>query len=234
MKLSREKRSGVAEKGSQFHLQDLVNKRPDLLNSLILEANQSIRAAVGGDIQWVSPRAEDDYLEYQDEEFLEGAGYPQLGKELLSFWPAGGPVWDGLAAVPLKKDDRGGIIILEAKAHIKEVEGPGCGAKGKSRDVIVKSFTETQRAMGIVPNNRWLGKYYQYANRLAHLYFLLITREIPSWLVFLYFVGDVEQNGPARQEGWKEVLEEVKEELALPQKHVLSAHIINVFFDLQA
>ena len=152
----------------------------------------------------------------------------------MSFWPKGGPVWDGLATVPLKKKDRSGIIILEAKAHVKEVEGPGCGARGKSRDTIIKSFTEAQKAMDIAPNNRWLGKYYQYANRLAHLYFLLITQKIPSWLVFLYFVGDTEQSGPIKQEGWKEVLEEVKKDLALPQNHILSDRIINVFFDLQA
>jgi len=61
---------------------------------------------------------------------------------------------------------------------------------------------------------------------------LLITQKIPTWLVFFYFLNDIEQNGPRKEEGWYKVIDEVKETLGLPVRHILSDNIINIFIDL--
>jgi len=232
MKLSKETRSGRAKKGSQFHLQNLINNNPYLLNRLILDASSTLRNAISGTIKWVSPIEKENYLEYQDAEFLEAIGYPQLNKDLSKFWPEGGPVWDALAIFPLKAENRNGVILLEAKSHIKELESSGCSAQGKSRENIIRTFEGIQKVIGITLNKNWLDKYYQYANRLAHLYFLSIVQKIPTWLIFLYFINDVEQSGPINEGKWLGVIDEVKKTLGLPARHILSDNIINVFIDL--
>jgi len=234
MKLSRERRSGKAEKGSQYHLQNLINKNPDSLNKRILNVSPTLKSALSGAIKWVSPLEKENYLEYQDEEFLEAVGYPQLSSVLLEFWPNGGPVWDALGVVPLKGENRNGVIILEAKSRLKEIEGGGCDAQGESREHIKRTLEKVQNALGSsIDVEDWLGKYYQYANRLAHLYFLLVTQKIPTWLVFLYFGNDREQHGPTSKEEWDNTLEDVKHSLGLRQRHILSNNILNVFYNLK-
>ncbi len=232
MKLSKERRSGKAIKGSQFHLQNLIDKNPKLLNKQILNANSKLRNVIEGDIEWVSPLKQLNYLEFQDKEFLEAIGYSQLGGDLLRFWPEGGPVWDALATLSIKSNGKNGIILLEAKSHIRELISVGCGAQDESKGLIIRAFKEVQDAIGITYNDKWLDQHYQYANRLAHLYFLLIKEKIPTWLVFLYFLGDIEQNDPVDKEGWYQVIDDIKKALRLPPQHILSDNIIDVFFDI--
>ena len=52
---------------------------------------------------------------------------------------------------------------------------------------------------------------------------------VPAWLVFLYFVGDKEQDGPNTEAEWKYKLNEVRIELGLPAYHSLSDRIIDLF-----
>jgi hypothetical protein len=234
MKLSRDRRSGKAIRGSQFQLQNLVNKNPDLLNKKILEASAPLRSVISGDITWVSPLEKENYIEYQDGEFLDAIGCQQSNDALLKFWPVGGPVWDALARFKLKSSSKHGVILLEAKSHIEELENKkGCGAEGKSRQLIVDTFERVQKDLQISPNLNWTGMYYQYANRIAHLYFLSVVQKIPTWLVFLYFLNDKQMEGPKEESGWDAALAAVKAELHLPNKHVLSSNIINVFYDLK-
>lgn len=231
MKLSKERRSGRATKGSRFHLQNLINKNQNLLNKLILDASPTLGDTISGTIKWVSPLEKEDYLEYQDKEFLEVIGNPQLEKDLLSFWPEGGPVWDALAIFPTNEEDKNGVILLEAKSYIGELAAC-CKAKNQSRDKITKTFERIKDTLGVPANAPWMEEYYQYANRLAHLYFLRIVQKIPSWLVFLYFIGDLEQGGPTRKEEWYTAIDDIKETLSLQHHHGLSDYIINVFPNL--
>jgi len=107
---------GPAVKGSQKWIQNLVNERPDLLNSLI---RTQFNLPDTDTITWLSPVAEDGYAEYHDQAFLDLLGI-KLSKVLLSdFWPLKGPVWDGLG-----KSDSGNVFLVEAKSHISEVLSP--------------------------------------------------------------------------------------------------------------
>jgi len=56
-----------------------------------------------------------------------------------------------------------------------------------------------------------------------------IVAEVPTWLVFLYFVDDKEMNGPLTVAGWATALEEMKGALALPEHHLLNGRIVHVF-----
>ena len=222
--------SGRASKGSQFHLQNLVNDYPEYLNCLILSNSPSMRTYAATHPKWVSPLASDNYAEYQDRQFLKAIGFPKLSHKLAEFWPLGGPVWDALATVEGKSGSRG-VILLEAKSHILELANPSyaCKATGKSLEKIKSSLTTVKRELKVKRNIDWLGEYYQYANRLAHLYFLTIVGQVPTWMVFLYFVGDVEQNNPFVVADWTASIDQMPNKLGLPRDHLLEQTIVNVF-----
>jgi hypothetical protein len=57
----------LAEKGSQKWIQKLVNEKSDLLNSPI---RTQLDLPVTERITWLSPLADDEYAEYQDQAFL--------------------------------------------------------------------------------------------------------------------------------------------------------------------
>jgi len=77
-----------------------------------------------------------------------------------------------------------------------------------------------------------MGEFYQYANRLAHLYFLNVVAQVPTWMVFLYFVDDTKQNGPSTVAEWTIALDEMKMKLGLPKYHLLDQRIVSVFAPL--
>ncbi len=221
--------NGSAHKGSQLHLQNLVNRYTDLLNCLLLSASPSLRKYVAAHPDWVSPLETEEFREYRDAAFLKKVGLPQLVDELASFWPAGGPAWDGLATVVGKNGGKG-VILLEAKSHAAELRGPGSQASDPSRHRIIRSLEAVKEYLGVPRGADWVSSpYYQYANRLAHLYFLHELAQVPTWLVFLYFVNDVEQNGPRTVAEWEPVLAEIKSSLQLPIDHRLSARVVTLF-----
>ncbi|TEU18245.1 MAG: hypothetical protein E3J21_06445 [Anaerolineales bacterium] len=228
--------SGRASKGSQFHLQNLVNDLqnlvngyPEYLNCLILSSSPSLRTYAATHPKWVSPLASDNYMEYRDERFLEAIGFPQLSDQLYAFWPLRGPVWDALATVEGKNGSEG-VVIVEAKSHIPEISGQGCKAESpESRAKIGRSLATVKQVLGVKPEADWMGEFYQYANRLAHLYFLNVIAQISAWMVFLYFVGDVEQNGPSTVIDWLTDLDGIRNKLGLPQHHLLDQRVVSVF-----
>jgi len=226
--------SGRASKGSQLHLQNLVNNYPEYLNCLILSNSPSLRTYAAKHPKWVSPLVSDDYTEYQDRQFLEAIGFPKLSDKLADFWPQRGPVWDALATVEGKSGSQG-VILLEAKSHIMELANPSyaCKATGKSLDKIKNALTIVKRELKVKRKIDWLGEHYQYANRIAHLYFLDIVGQVPTWMVFLYFVGDVKQSGPSTVVEWTASLDKMQKALGLPGDHLLEQTIINVFAPVQ-
>ena len=222
--------SGRASKGSQFHLQNLVNDYPEYLNCLLLSSSSTLYAYAGVHPKWVSPLASDNYTEYQDEKFLKVIGCQRFSSKLTDFWPSGGPVWDALARVRGRTAGEG-VILAEAKSHIPELGNPSytCKAQGKSLEKIRNSLATVKQVLEVKSEADWTGEFYQYANRLAHLYFLNIVGQVPTWMVFIYFVGDTEQNGPLTVAEWAVALDEMKAKLGLPQYHLLEQQIISIF-----
>jgi hypothetical protein len=219
--------SGRANKGSRYYLQNLVNDGSERLNRLILSKSPSLSTYRSAEPHWVSPLACQNYCEYRDGDFLRSVGLSYLRPSLSKFWPRLGPSWDALATVAGNGDSHG-VILLEAKSHFKELGASACGAKGNSLEKIRGSLVIVKHALGVKESANWLGKYYQYANRLAHLHWLSIGG-VPAWLVFLYFIGDQEQNGPDTEAEWRDKLNEIGNELGLPEYHILSDRIINIF-----
>ena len=200
--------TGRAYAGSQRQIQTYVNERTSELCQAVAQTLKQVKIDESA-IRWVSPLAADSYSEYQDEEFLRIIGAEQLAKVLADFWPRGGPCWDALARL-----DGGGCILVEAKSHVSEVYGNGCGAKGDALVLIQSSVKRAKDWLGAGPDADWLGRLYQSANRLAHLYFLREVGKVGAYLVNIYFTGD--PHSPTSRQQWDKGIKAVKEELGIP------------------
>lgn len=208
---------GAATRGSQRWIQRAVNENPAALDAPILAATGS------ASIRWVSPLREDDYAEYRDMAAMNRLGIELPNRPLDDFWPRRGPQWDALGRLA-----EGGVVLVEAKAHIDELFSGGSKASEASHPLIESSLAETAAHMNATPATSWTGPLYQYTNRLAHLYFLRAVNEVPAWLVNCYFVGDDDMGGPATEDEWKAALRVVKRLLGI-RAHPLSRYAIDVF-----
>jgi hypothetical protein len=187
---------GPRPRGSQHWLQILVNERPDVFH-------RAFKRPDLGDIDWKSPLASDDYAEYQDGDFLSLLGIKLPSVPLGGFWPRRGPVWDGLALT-----SSGEVLLVEAKANIPELKSPPSQAGSKSARLIRAGLARSKPSFGSPAQADWMGSYYQYANRLAHLHLLRAENGIDAQLVFLYFINAEDVNGPSSVEEWKTAIDE--------------------------
>ena len=196
------------QRGSLKWIQRLVEKQPTRIN----EQLQMITALEAGNhLTWLSPLREDSWAEYRDSLFLRRIGQDHLSEALAQFWPRRGPQWDALA-----KDESGRVFLFEAKAHGSEMSS-NCQAEKKSRTIINRSMVSAKQVLDAKADSNWLNGYYQYANRLAHLNFLH-QHGVDAWLVFLYFTGDQEMNGPLSEDEWMPLIEAVHLHLGLSQR----------------
>ena len=209
-------------RGSLKWIQMLVNQRPDLLDELVRE---SCRLEPNEAIEWVSPLADDQYAEYRDASFLRSLGVELRHRPLREFWPRRGPQWDALG-----RTDGGAVFLVEAKSNIPELVSPASGAKSPTSIALIDdSLKEVQRFLRVNTGIDWTGKLYQYANRIAHLYLLRELNRIPAYLLFIYFIGDSDVDGPQTAEEWKAAIEVAERVLGLPARHRLSDYVADIF-----
>jgi hypothetical protein len=119
----------------------------------------------------------------------------QLRVPQQDFWPVGGPRWDGLA-----RTTSGKVILVEAKAYIEEAVDYASKASPDSLEQIKRSLAEAKEWANGAKAARWESPFYQYANRLAHLYFLRAKNNVDAYLLFLYF-ADVPE--PCTTDQWQ-------------------------------
>ncbi len=216
-----------AKKGSTKWLQRAVNDHPDLLGSRVA----SFLLPNPSNIEWFSPIECDEYAEYSDQRFIDLLDLELRSCPLARFWPTrGGPNWDGLA-----KTDLSQVLLVEAKAHVEEIKEKGSGASSqKSIDKINCSLKETQKFLGADLLADW-SKYphYQYANRLAHLYFLSEKNCIDAYLLMIYFLNDEDMGGPDSIGQWEAAIRTHHEGMGLRKDHRMSDRVINLFLDVR-
>jgi len=184
-------------------------------------------------LSWVSPLKKDDFAEYRDEDFLQALGLQQLASGLKSFWPATGPCWDALAVANIGPDvTRRGALLVEAKSHLRELRGGGCGASEDSWKMIEDALSRTKHWLGVAREADWTGKLYQYANRLAHLYFFL-QAGVPAWLVNIYFLDDryFSDDFFATAEECQAAIAQVKADLGLTAAFI--PHAVDLFLPVR-
>jgi hypothetical protein len=196
--------TGRAFAGSQQQIQIYVNEQPLVLKQAISDAFKTSFS-----LRWVSPLSSDGYREYGDSAFLKALGLSQHCEELNRFWPSGGPHWDALACV-----EKTGVLLVEAKSHVPEIFGNGCGAEAASSvKKIDEAIAATKGWLHVSQQADWKGPLYQSANRIAHLYFFTEILRIEAWLVNVYFTDDPHSR-TSRTE-WLGKLVDVKKSLGI-------------------
>jgi len=209
-------------KGSLKDLQLLINQCPDLIYYNIIHTYLYFSK---DKIVWLSPLKNDNFSEYNDMSFIELLGLtPNF--LLYQFWPTGGPHWDGLGISKNK------VFLLEAKANIPEiVTDPSRASNPTSNKLIQKSLLEVKSFLNIKNDIDWSGKFYQYTNRIAHLYYLRVLNGIDAYLVNIYFLNDKDVNGPKTKEEWQSAITVMKKYLGVG-KNKLSKYMLDVFIDV--
>lgn len=209
--------------GSLRDVQVLINERKEILDKKISEI---IKREVN--VNWKSPIKNDQFAEYRDEDFLK---ILRIDSKIISplneFWPKRGPQWDALGI------EENSVFLVEAKANLPEVVSPPTGAGIESKSKILDSFSEVKEYLNINNTIDWSGTFYQYANRIAHLYFLRVLNGIDAYLVNIYFVNDESVDGPKSIDEWKGALTILKHYLGIPKRNKLEKYMLDIFIDIK-
>lgn len=218
----------ISEKGygSERHFGDYRQSACRILDKEICSAlgHPSV------EVDWLYPVVSEERPEFTGISFLDHDAQRQTAWE--DFWPQSGSTlsWDGIAQICLSGQPT--WILIEAKANHPEFCSPPCGATSPaSRAQIRRSLNETKKALGVHRFFPWEGTYYQYANRLAFLYFLRKIG-VSARLVFIYFYGDQFPDGtpcPDSPDRWRELIQACHLTLGLLDRHRLEGWIHEVF-----
>lgn len=159
---------GPGEKGSKKWIQHFVNTEDVvILTNKIQMEDHSISG-----LKWCSPLKKESYDEYRT------GNIPHMNSGDITFWPSQGPWWDAVATF-----DNEGILLVEAKAHLSEINSKCRASNPDSVNKIKFAMQRTHKAL--VPaksydentwfsndEKTWFSKYYQLANRLTFLHHL--------------------------------------------------------------
>jgi hypothetical protein len=215
--------------GSEWHLLRYLGRHREELNRRVIKA-----AGTGTRIDWLDfgytgMRKQPD-AELKGLDFLPGQKYRKVRSAWRTFWPPGGkPNWD---AVGWLHRSRGkDLLLVEAKAHVNELESTCQAKSAASRRRITRALEEAKEFLGAREEAVWTKNFYQYANRLTTLYFLN-THGVPSRLVLIYFLGDVFRSGmrgPKQAAVWREALRKQDRYLGIPRSHALKGLIHKLY-----
>jgi hypothetical protein len=212
-----------ARAGSQRWLQVAIDRHPAALNRPISQ----ILGVAEDTISWRSPLRSEGFCEYRDMEALRCLDVTRLPQRSLSaFWPRRGPVWDALG-----RTERGDLLFVEAKAHIAEAASSPTHASTASLPLIQKSRLEVRRFLAPNSEADWTRSFYQYANRLAHLYLFRRLNDLPAHLVLVYFLNARDVGGPTSVAEWRAAIALLQAALGL-KSHSLESFIHTVFVDI--
>jgi hypothetical protein len=211
------------KKGSLKWIQYILNNHPDILDKNI---NKFLPDSYTQHIEWLSPLADDGYAEYRDQTFLDLLGITLTKKELKDFWPSRGPQWDALGRI---KNEA--YFLVEAKAHVSEIISSSQAKAASSISLINKSLRETKNYLNLKSGIDLTKGFYQYSNRLAHLYLLRVLNNIPAYLVFVYFLND-HTHIPTSRDEWNGTLRQMHSILGT-HKNKLSKYVFEVFIDIK-
>jgi hypothetical protein len=182
---------------------------------------------------WRSPRLASDFRELSDDLWSE-LDLPSPDPHEDGFWPQRQPHWDAVASVQGPHSTHG-VVLLEAKSHLDEL-GSSCTASSpESLRTIARSLASAKNYVGASEAADWMTGFYQAANRLTFLYYLRARRTIPTWLFFVYFVGDdfevegIAQKCPQNEQEWERAITEMHHALGLKACHPLTHFARDVF-----
>lgn len=192
----------------------------------------------GKSIEWLDFGFSSENKPLQDDREIRGIDFiedEEVRERWEEFWPqTGNPQnWDALGKVHYDHGEE--WILVEAKSHLDEMHSDCCARSHDSTQKILSALSETSRAFGNDkrPVEAWLRNYYQYANRLAVLYFLMQVCEpaVPSHLLFIYFYGENRKNlkCPQHDYEWFSPIKEKNDWLGIDPGGALTKRIHTLF-----
>jgi hypothetical protein len=206
-------------------MQRLVEREPERLAAQIIAASPS-SLSFDPEVTWASPLATDDYREYRDAEFLNAVGLEAHAEAVRGFWPARGPRWDGLAKLKGRAGEQG-VLLVEAKAHLAEMESD-CEAEDPASIAKIRTTLAAVQDYYRVGRRDWMTRYYQFGNRLAHLYLLNVKLGVPTWLALVNFVDD-QTHVPTTVAEWAKHYAEVFQWAGLSPASPLLERVVMVY-----
>jgi len=149
-----------------------------------------------------------DELNYEKVIKIWEKEWPQTGKQMN---------WDLLGYT--KQNNKKNWILIEAKAHLGELEQYCKATSLDSIEKIESALLKTAKNYGIkVPKNKpWTKKYYQFANRI-YVLDLLKRNGFNAKLINIYFVGDMiskSRKSPQNKHEWSTKIKEMKDYLGV-------------------
>lgn len=120
---------------------------------------------------------------------------------------------------------------MEAKAHTGELISDCQASDDGGLPLIRATLADLKRKLGVTEEHDWLKRYYQFANRLAVLNFLVRNNE-SARLLLIYFVGDKRPDGissPQSEGAWEQALADQSNWLGLEKEHALFSRIHKLF-----
>jgi hypothetical protein len=227
--------------GSEYQLLRFLGHHRQELNNLILK-NTNINGNFEYNMEWQDfPFSKDNNGSFDDEykgiDFLPEKLQKKLSENWKKYWPQTGniPNWDAiLHCSPIISNSTlsDQWILIEAKGWLKEGIEDGTGAKDKeSIKKISSAFEATQKRFNIKTKNDWLKKYYQLANRLAFINFLL-DNGIQCSLLYIYFLNAWPKNpdkNVLEKDSWKKIIHD--EYLYLGISIQAKKHISEIFVE---
>jgi len=181
--------------GSEFQLLRFLGHHRHELEGLILR-NTNINPELDYNMDWLDfPKNNEKASldgEYTGIGFLDDNLKNKLSEKWKAYWPQTGnpPNWDAIiycSPIVPNANLKDKWVVVEAKAHLQEIDSV-CGASEPSKDIIYKAFDSTKQRFQIKTSNNWFEKYYQLANRLAFINFML-DNEIECSLLNIFFIN---------------------------------------------
>lgn len=211
---SRTDEHGRAYKKSQLQMQLWANRRRAALTTAVLDALPTL-AALNPHLTWVSPVEGERFAEYHDSDFLFAIERFDLLDELAAYWPSGGPHWDALAVARSLDGRYLGPVLVEAKSYPAEMRSRLAASDPDSRRRILERLADTRTWLGVPEQHAeaWTDRYYQLANRLAHLRWFRDVLGETAWLANIYFLAD--PGHPMTRAQWETALDNAEHEMGL-------------------
>lgn len=218
--------------GSEWHLLRYLGYHRAYLS-------QKVAEVLGGqDVEWLDFDFSPENAPLRDDREFVGLEFiqdPQVQERWKSFWPQTGNAqnWDAVGQVYF--GDTLEWLLVEAKGHLGELESK-CGATSRvSQQIIHSALEKTSKAFGNRrrPIENWLAPYYQYANRLAVLYFLMkeCMPPVETRLLFIYSYGENREGCecPQNEQEWWPAIQKMTEWLGIDRDSELMQRVHYLF-----
>lgn len=218
--------------GSEWHLLRHLGYHREYLSL------KTLNVTGGNSVEWLDFDFSKENAPLRDDKEFLGLEFirdEHVQQKWKSFWAQTGNSqnWDAVGKIHFGNQDE--WLLVEAKGHIGEINSD-CGATNPtSKQKIVAALGKASQAFDnqTKPVQNWLKNYYQYANRLAVLYFLMneCVPPVNARLLFIYFCGDNRENVecPQSEQSWLPAIKEMNDWLGIDKNCELAKRVHYLF-----